>query len=102
MDNDDNDHLLQVIAAEGEHKASRALRHAAEVIAECPAALQVIVKQDGNDHVEEYDDYDDGDHPALVIVECPAALQVKTRNHFTIFIITSMFQPPASVPPNVD
>ena len=31
----------KVIAAEGEHKASRALRHAAEVIAECPAALQV-------------------------------------------------------------
>ena len=30
-----------MIAAEGEHKASRALRHAAEVIAECPAALQV-------------------------------------------------------------
>merc|ERR1712113_1339634 len=25
----------------GEHKASRALRHAAEVIAECPAALQL-------------------------------------------------------------
>ena len=31
----------KVIAAEGEHKASRALRHAAEIIAECPAALQV-------------------------------------------------------------
>jgi hypothetical protein len=31
----------QVIAAEGEHKASRALRHAAEVICESPAALQV-------------------------------------------------------------
>ena len=31
-----------MIAAEGEHKASRALRHAAEVIAECPAALQVM------------------------------------------------------------
>ena len=30
-----------VIAAEGEHKASRALRHAAEVIADCPFALQV-------------------------------------------------------------
>ena len=33
--------LVQVIAAEGEHKASRALRHAAEVIADSPAALQV-------------------------------------------------------------
>jgi erythrocyte band 7 integral membrane protein len=32
----------KVIAAEGEHKASRALRHAAEIIADCPAALQVI------------------------------------------------------------
>ena len=31
----------KVIAAEGEHKSSRALRHAAEIIAECPAALQV-------------------------------------------------------------
>ena len=32
----------KVIAAEGEHKASRALRHAAEVIAGSPAALQVL------------------------------------------------------------
>ena len=32
---------LNVIAAEGEHKASRALRHAAEVIVDSPAALQV-------------------------------------------------------------
>lgn len=31
----------KVIAAEGEQKASRALRDAAEVIAESPAALQV-------------------------------------------------------------
>ena len=36
--------IKKVIAAEGEHKASRALRHAAEVIAECPAALQVIIQ----------------------------------------------------------
>ena len=36
----------KVIAAEGEHKASRALRHAAEVIMENPASLQV--KQDHN------------------------------------------------------
>ena len=35
----------KVIAAEGEHKASRALRHAAEVIANCPAAIQVEQKQ---------------------------------------------------------
>jgi len=31
----------KVIAAEGEHKASRALRHASEIIAESPAALQL-------------------------------------------------------------
>ena len=31
----------KVIAAEGEHKASRSLRHAAEIITESPAALQV-------------------------------------------------------------
>ena len=34
----------KVIAAEGEHKASRALRHAAEVIAESPSALQVNIE----------------------------------------------------------
>ena len=34
----------KVIAAEGEQKASRALRDAAEVIAESPAALQVKKK----------------------------------------------------------
>ena len=39
-DADINDQM-KVIAAEGEHKASRALRHAAEVIADSPAALQV-------------------------------------------------------------
>ena len=33
----------KVIAAEGEHKASRALKHAAEIIAESPAALQVSI-----------------------------------------------------------
>ena len=32
----------KVIAAEGEHKASRALRHAAEVIVGSPTALQVL------------------------------------------------------------
>ena len=31
----------KVIAAEGEHKASRSLRHAAEVILDNPAALQL-------------------------------------------------------------
>ena len=33
--------FAKVIAAEGEHKASRALRMAAEVIMDSPAALQV-------------------------------------------------------------
>ena len=32
---------VQVIAAEGEQKASKALREAAEVIAESPSALQL-------------------------------------------------------------
>ena len=34
-------YLPQVIAAEGEQKASQALRQAAEVMAESPASLQV-------------------------------------------------------------
>ena len=33
----------KVIAAEGEHKASRSLRQAAEVIMDSPAALQVLL-----------------------------------------------------------
>ena len=33
----------KVIAAEGEHKASRSLRQAAEVIMDSPAALQVSI-----------------------------------------------------------
>ena len=36
------DARAKVIAAEGEHKASRALSHAADVIASNPAALQVL------------------------------------------------------------
>merc|ERR1712154_457574 len=35
------DARAKVIAAEGEHKASRSLRQAAEVISDCPAALQL-------------------------------------------------------------
>ena len=35
------DARAKVIAAEGEHKASRALRHAADVITDNQAALQV-------------------------------------------------------------
>ena len=37
----------KVIAAEGEHQASRSLRHAAETINECPSALQVNSRQTG-------------------------------------------------------
>ena len=33
--------LLQVIAAEGEQKASKALKEAADIITESPAALQL-------------------------------------------------------------
>lgn len=35
----------KVIAAEGEHKSSRALAHAAEIISETPAALQVRIQK---------------------------------------------------------
>ena len=45
--------IAKVIAAEGEHKASRALRHAAEVITGNPAALQVVIK-DHHHHLHQY------------------------------------------------
>ena len=41
MFNDDNDNDDQVIAAEGEKKASQALREAADTISQSPAALQL-------------------------------------------------------------
>ena len=42
----------KVIAAEGEHRASRALRHAAEVIVDSPAALQVrIISRHSNIYI---------------------------------------------------
>ena len=40
----------KVIAAEGEHKASRSLRQAAEVIMDSPAALQVIIMATHHHH----------------------------------------------------
>ena len=49
-----------MIAAEGEHKASRALRHAAEVIAGSPAALQVNDDHDDDNDDDEDDDDDEG------------------------------------------
>ena len=36
-----NSFITQVVAAEGEQKASRALKEAADVMAESPAALQL-------------------------------------------------------------
>ena len=39
-DNDVND-FVQVIAAEGEQKASRALKEASDIISESPSALQL-------------------------------------------------------------
>ena len=46
----------KVIAAEGEHKASRALKHAAEVIADSPAALQVSSSLHGYRHLHHHHD----------------------------------------------
>ena len=44
INTDDNvDDTEKVIAAEGEHKSSRALMHAALNIVKCPAALQVRI-----------------------------------------------------------
>ena len=60
--------VSQVIAAEGEHKASRALRHAAEVIAECPAALQVNSESDRLQH------------PTILV---PAALPADSKQHIS-------------------
>ena len=65
---------VQVIAAEGEHKASRALRHAAEVIIDSPAALQV----------------------AMMIIVMTMIIVVMTM--MTIMIILS----PVEVPPNLE
>ena len=45
--------LSQVIAAEGEQKASRALKEAAAVINESPSALQVDHHGDGDDGGED-------------------------------------------------
>ena len=65
---------VQVIAAEGEHKASRALRHAAEVIIDSPAALQVTM---------------------MIIV---MTMMIVVMTMMTIMIILS----PVEVPPNLE
>ena len=54
----------KVIAAEGEHKASRSLRQAAEVIMDSPAALQVIIMATHHHH-----------HHLLVTVTLPTDTQ---------------------------
>ena len=55
--------ISKVIAAEGEHKASRALRHAAEVIADSPAALQVrLISTERNTQTNRQTDRDTQTH----------------------------------------
>ena len=58
----------KVIAAEGEHKASRSLRMAAEVIMDSPAALQVL---------------DIPPWKLLNLDTIPAALPTNTEQHFS-------------------
>ena len=62
-----------MIAAEGEHKASRALRMAAEVIMDSPAALQVGFDQD----------------KVMMIVDSFAALQVGSNEDEMMMIVDS-------------
>merc|ERR550525_1845539 len=69
----------KVIAAEGEHKASRALRHAAEVIAGSPAALQLRYLQTLNSISAE--------HNSTIIFPVP------------IDIMTQLLQTPAPAQP---
>ena len=66
--------IIQVIAAEGEHKASRSLRLAAEVIADSPAALQV----------EKYTGYQIGKYKKI---NPPPALQVRST---TLYFLTEL------------
>ena len=46
-DDDDGHVYHQVIAAEGEQKASKALKEAADVLQQSPSALQVLLRQYG-------------------------------------------------------
>ena len=66
-----------MIAAEGEHKASRALRHAAEVIIDSPAALQVTM---------------------MIIVMTMMTKMIVAMTMMTMMIILS----PVEVPPNLE
>ena len=66
-----------MIAAEGEHKASRALRMAAEVIMDSPAALQVGF------------DEDEVMMMVMMIVDSFAALQVGSHEDEMMMIVDS-------------
>ena len=68
-----------MIAAEGEHKASRALRMAAEVIMDSPAALQVGFDQDEVMMM------------VMMIVDSFAALQAGSFIFYSYNSITSYF-----------
>ena len=67
-----------MIAAEGEHKASRALRMAAEVIMDSPAALQVGFDQDKVMMMV-----------MMMIVDSFAALQVGSHEDEMMMIVDS-------------
>ena len=79
-----------MIAAEGEHKASRALRMAAEVIMDSPAALQVGFDQDEVMMM------------VMMIVDSFAALQAGSFIFSSYNSITSYFFCPAALSSNLE
>ena len=72
-----------MIAAEGEHKASRALRHAAEVIADSPAALQVLI------------DFKQTRDKEILHCVCSHWTDKQTNQSYIVFV-------PASLPANLE
>ena len=74
----------KVIAAEGEHKASRALRHAAEVITDCPAALQLRYLQTLNSISAE--------HNSTIVFPVPIDIISNFMNHQEIFQLQQFHQ----------
>ena len=76
--------LSKVIAAEGEHKASRALRHAAEVIADSPAALQVLsLREYRQKHTNT--DTDKHDTKCSRLAGCVSSTKPKPKHHSYLF-----------------
>ena len=67
----------KVIAAEGEHKASRALRHAADVIADSPAALQVRI----HTSTRLKDSYHNHDIPPAAVSANPEQHLLREQHH---------------------